>query len=114
MPAQDNVQNNMTNHSAQNATNNATHNAKQSVKQATGQAMQKTTLFFCVVTSGLLALFGWLMTAINHSPWGLVGAAVVVLTLTAQQAIRKPQSVVASSPGISPSRGVANMSRGAV
>lgn len=76
--------------------------------------MQKATLLFCVFTSGLLAVFAWLMTEINHSPWGLVGAAVVVLTLTAQQVMRKPQSAVVDASGIiESSRGAFNLSSGA-
>lgn len=108
MSAPDNVKN--------KAENNTVSNAGQNAGQSAIQEMQKATLFFCVFTSGLLGVFAWLMTHINHSPWGLVGAAVVVITLTAQQAIRKPQSavIVSSDGGSNLSRGAVNLSRGAV
>ena len=60
----------------------------------TNQRMHKATLFFCLFTSSLLLLLAGLLNTINHAPWGLVGAAIIVGVLTGQQLIRKPQVTV--------------------
>ena len=65
----------------------STHNVK--------ERMHKATLFFCVMSSGVLLLLAWLMTQINHTPWGLIGASGIILVLTAQQFIRKPVAISA-------------------
>lgn len=59
----------------------------------TNQRMHKATLFFCLFTSSLLLLLAGLLNTIDHAPWGLVGAAIVVGLLTGQQLIRKPKAV---------------------
>lgn len=82
MPAQSNMQ--------RNTESYAQKRAQDGAMQQTSQGMQKATLFFCVFTSGLLTVFAWLMTEISHSPWGLLGAAIIVMTLTVQQSMRKP------------------------
>jgi len=55
-------------------------------------AMSKMVLFFCLFTSVALLCLAWAVTQINHTPWGLVTAAILVLGLTAQQLLTSTKS----------------------
>lgn len=69
--------------------------------------MQKATLFFCVFTTALLLALAFVMNQIGHTPWGLIGAAILAFALTAQQMLRKPRTNSSVSNSLKSLRGVA-------
>ena len=78
-----------------------------STQRRVQSGIHKVTLIFCIFTTALLLSLAFAMSQIGHSPWGLTGAAILVVVLTVQQMLRKPSTTVTASCALKASGGAA-------